>query len=128
MRSWWPDGQYTAPSDEALAFDVKAVKTFGLNAIRLHQKVNSDRWYWYADTLGVAVQQDFYQKYGGASAATVPIWNREVIDTMDDLWNHPSIFQWTVFNEGEQSICTVYIGYPALFYFLGTPLVFSPLY
>jgi len=51
-QSWWPDGQYTAPTDEALAFDVEAVATFGLNMIRLHQKVNPERWYWHADRLG----------------------------------------------------------------------------
>ena len=46
-----------AATDEALAFDVQAVKTFGLNMVRLHQKVNPQRWYWYADTLGVVVLQ-----------------------------------------------------------------------
>ena len=39
-QSWWPDGQYTAPTDEALAFDLQAVSMFGLNTIRLHMKVN----------------------------------------------------------------------------------------
>jgi hypothetical protein len=52
------DGKrYTAPTDEALAFDVHSVKTFGLNSVRLHQKVNPERWYWYSDSLGVAIMQ-----------------------------------------------------------------------
>jgi beta-galactosidase/beta-glucuronidase len=41
-QSWWPDGQYTAPTDEGLAYDIKAVPMFGLNMIRLHQKVNPE--------------------------------------------------------------------------------------
>jgi beta-galactosidase/beta-glucuronidase len=69
-QSWWSDGEYTAPSDDALAFDVQAVKTFGLNSVRLHQKVNPERWYFAADKLGVAILQDAVQKYGGASNAT----------------------------------------------------------
>lgn len=44
-QSWWPDGQYTAPTDDALAFDVAALKTFGMNMVRLHQKINPERWY-----------------------------------------------------------------------------------
>ena len=52
-QSWWPDGQYTAPTDEGLAYDVKAVPMFGLNMIRLHQKVNPERWYYHADKSGV---------------------------------------------------------------------------
>ena len=54
-QSWWPDGLYAAPNDDALAFDVSAVKTFGLNFVRLHQKQNPARWYFHADRLGVLV-------------------------------------------------------------------------
>jgi hypothetical protein len=43
-QSWWPDGQYLAPGDEALASDVVVLKTWGMNMIRLHQKVNPQRW------------------------------------------------------------------------------------
>ena len=42
-QSWWPDGLYTAPTEEALVFDLKAIQFFGFNAVRLHQKVNSER-------------------------------------------------------------------------------------
>ena len=61
-QSFWPDGLYAAASDDALAFDLRAAKEFGLNMIRLHQKVNPERWYYYADTLGLAVFQDVPQK------------------------------------------------------------------
>ena len=63
-QSFWPDGLYTAPTDEALAFDLVSVKTFGLNMVRLHQKVNSERWYWYADTLGIIIFQVFISVCG----------------------------------------------------------------
>jgi hypothetical protein len=42
-QSWWPDGQYTAPTDEALESDILAVKAMGFNMLRLHQKVNPER-------------------------------------------------------------------------------------
>lgn len=100
-QSWWPDGEYTAPSDEALSFDLEALALFGLNSVRLHQKVNSDRWYYHADRLGVAVQQDMIQKYGGASAATVAPFLHELQAMIDGRRNHPSIYMWTCFNEGD---------------------------
>ena len=100
-QSWWSDGEYTAPTDDALAFDLQIVKDLGMNMVRLHQKVNPQRWYWYADTLGVVVLHDMVQKYGGASAATVAPFMQELKDMIDNVYNHPSIFQWTVFNEND---------------------------
>jgi beta-galactosidase/beta-glucuronidase len=70
-QSWWPDGEYTAPSDDALRFDLQIVKDLGMNMIRLHQKVTPQRWYWYADSIGVVILQDMVQKYGGATAVSV---------------------------------------------------------
>lgn len=63
-QSWWPDGQYTAPTDAALESDISAVKTFGLNMVRLHQKINPERWYYAADKLGVMIFQDAVQSEG----------------------------------------------------------------
>eukprot|EP01121_Diplochlamys_sp_Union-15-3_P017716 TRINITY_DN6295_c0_g1_i1.p1 TRINITY_DN6295_c0_g1~~TRINITY_DN6295_c0_g1_i1.p1 ORF type:complete len:699 (-),score=142.08 TRINITY_DN6295_c0_g1_i1:105-1982(-) len=100
-QSWWPDGQYTAPTDEALAFDIQAVKTFGLNSIRLHQKVNPERWYYHADRTGVIVMQDMIQKYGGATAATVQPFIQDLRAMISGRYNHPCIIQWDVFNEGD---------------------------
>jgi beta-galactosidase/beta-glucuronidase len=100
-QSWWSDGEYTAPTDDALRFDVQAVKDLGLNTIRLHQKVNSDRWYYYADLLGVVVLQDMPQKYGGSTPATVEPFLAELKAMMDGRGNHPSILQWEIFNEGD---------------------------
>jgi beta-galactosidase/beta-glucuronidase len=63
-QSWWPDGQYLAPGDEALASDVVVLKTWGMNMIRLHQKVNPQRWYYAADKAGIVILQDMVQHYG----------------------------------------------------------------
>jgi len=100
-QSWWPDGQYTAPTDDALAFDLQAVKMFGMNTVRLHQKVNSERWYYHADRLGVVILQDMPQKYGGASAKTVEPFIQDLKAMIAGRYNHPSIVQWDTFNEGD---------------------------
>lgn len=57
-QGWWPDGLYTAPSDEALAFDIIKTKEMGYNLIRKHVKVEPARWYWHCDRLGMLVWQD----------------------------------------------------------------------
>ena len=100
-QSFWPDGQFAAPSDDALRSDLQAVKDFGLNAVRLHQKINPQRWYLWADRLGVAVMQDFVQKYGGASPATVDLFLHDAKAAVDALYSHPSVVQWEIFNEDD---------------------------
>ena len=100
-QSWWPDGEYAAPSDDALKFDLQIVKTLGMNVIRLHQKVNPQRWYWWADSLGVVILHDMVQKYGGATAQTVQPFLAEFKALIDNNYNHPSIIQYTAFNEGD---------------------------
>ena len=57
-QGWWPDGLYTAPSDDALRYDVQKVKDWGWNTIRKHIKVEPARWYWWCDRIGVLVWQD----------------------------------------------------------------------
>lgn len=57
-QGWWPDGLLTAPTDEALKFDIEATLEMGFNTIRKHVKVEPARWYWHADRLGVLVWQD----------------------------------------------------------------------
>lgn len=64
-QGYWPDGLMTAPSDEALAFDVRAMREAGFNLLRKHIKVESDRWYYHCDKLGMLVWQDMVS--GGAA-------------------------------------------------------------
>ena len=57
-QGFWPDGLYTAPTDEALRFDIEKIKEYGFNMVRKHIKVEPQRWYYWADKLGVMVWQD----------------------------------------------------------------------
>lgn len=57
-QGWWPDGLYTAPTDEALKFDIVKTKEMGFNMIRKHVKVEPATWYRHCDELGMLVWQD----------------------------------------------------------------------
>ncbi len=98
-QSFWPDGIYTAPTDEALRSDLLAVAEHGLTTARLHQKVNPERWYYHADAAGVLVLQDAVQKYGGATSATIAPFEAMMLAMIRSRGNHPCIVQWTAFNE-----------------------------
>lgn len=96
--AWWPDGQYTAPTDDALSFDIQAVKMFGLNTVRLHQKINPERWYWHADRLGVLVLQDAVQHFEfkdepGAEGMSTKLFQEDWKAAIEGRVNHPSIIQ-----------------------------------
>ncbi len=114
-QGWWPDGLYTAPTDEALAFDIEKTKEFGFNMIRKHVKVEPARWYWHCDRLGMLVWQDMPSVKHGDNK-----WGRHAYDTgtdsqitqegKDNYYNEwgqiindfkvfPSIVVWVPFNE-----------------------------
>ncbi len=102
-QGYWPDGIYTAPTDDALRYDLEAIKQLGFNLSRKHAKVEPDRWYYWADKLGVLVWQDMPQMFGknnnlsdDANKQFEVEWRREIAG----LYNHPSIIVWTTFNEG----------------------------
>ena len=63
--------------------------------IRLHQKVNPERWYYHADKLGVVVFQDMVQKYGGATSDTIPLFVTDLKAMIAGRGNHPCIVQFT---------------------------------
>lgn len=67
-QGYWPDGLMTAPSDEALAFDVQAMRDAGFNLLRKHLKVEADRWYYHCDRLGMLVWQDMVSGGGPLDA------------------------------------------------------------
>lgn len=98
-QGFWPDGLYTQPSDAALTFDLKAQKDLGFNAVRKHIKVESPRWYYHADRLGLLVWQDFVSGdiSGDQGRRAFLSQGREM---MKQLHNSPSIGGWIVFNEG----------------------------
>jgi len=102
-QGYWPDGIYTAPTDAALRSDIDAVKGFGFNLIRKHAKVEPERWYYWADKLGVVVWQDMPQAFGDGETFTPETkaqWLTEWTRELAQFTNHPSIIVWTPFNEG----------------------------
>jgi hypothetical protein len=98
-QGWWPDGLYTAPTDEALAFDIQKTKDLGFNVIRKHVKVEPARWYYHADRLGMLVWQDMPSANNKGPDAEAN-FARELKAVVDALRNHPSIVMWVPFNEG----------------------------
>jgi hypothetical protein len=103
-QGYWPDGIYTAPSDAALRFDIAAAKRLGYNMLRKHVKVEPDRWYYWADRLGILVWQDmpdtptFAKRAPTASGEAE--FRRELAAIVVQLRAHPSIVTWVPFNEG----------------------------
>ena len=98
-QGWWPDGLYTAPTDEALAFDIQQTKDLGFNVIRKHVKVEPARWYYHADRLGMLVWQDMPSADNKGPDAQ-DNFTTELTALVDNLRNHPSIVMWVPFNEG----------------------------
>ena len=109
-QGFWPDGIYTAPTDEALRGDIEAMKKFGFNCVRKHIKVEPDRWYYWCDKLGLMVWQDMpspnsYRGKKEQQEKTVevdkPQFKTELTNLVRNHWNHPSIIMWVLFNEGQ---------------------------
>ena len=97
-QGWWPDGLYTAPTDEALRFDLEMTKALGFNMTRKHIKVEPERWYWYADRMGLPVWQDMPSGWNDSPEAQRH-FEQELRAMLEDLHNHPSIVMWVPFNE-----------------------------
>ena len=113
-QGWCPDGLYTAPTDEALVYDLKKTKDFGYNMVRKHVKVEPARWYTHCDQLGLIVWQDMpnggpspqwqaRNYFNGTevirSAASEANYRKEWKEIIDCLYSYPSIAVWVPFNE-----------------------------
>lgn len=115
-QGWWPDGLYTAPTDEALKFDVVKTKEMGFNMIRKHVKVEPATWYTYCDKLGMLVWQDMpsgdlgnhWEPNPGITGneteqnrtpESESIYKTEWKAIMDATYNFPSIVVYVPFNE-----------------------------
>lgn len=129
-QGYWPDGLYTAPSDEALIYDIKMMKELGFNTIRKHIKIEAARWYYHCDRLGMIVWQDMVNsgfRYHPLIVTYLPTvfkcmrknfsdkhkyllsrfdknsrqeFIRECKNTVDYLSHFPCISTWVLFNEG----------------------------
>ena len=113
-QGWWPDGLYTAPTDEALRFDIETLKKLGFNMCRKHVKVEPARYYYWCDKLGFMVWQDVpsampkghtaVRRNGGRDLEFTPpedaIFRCELEALVRNLANVTSIIAWVPFNEG----------------------------
>ena len=125
-QGYWPDGLYTAPSDEALIFDIQTAKSMGFNMLRKHIKVEPMRWYYHCDRLGMLVWQDMpsgggkyrfstitlplitgihrrdnrYRAFARTSSRGRAEYMDELEETVLQLFNAPSVTLWVPFNEG----------------------------
>ncbi|NQT37270.1 MAG: glycoside hydrolase family 2 [Planctomycetes bacterium] len=98
-QGFWPDGLYTAPTDEALRYDIEVTKQLGFNMARKHVKIEPDRWYYWCDKLGLLVWQDM-PSANNKTPESKKQFERELHRMVDGFRNHPSIVMWVVFNEG----------------------------
>ena len=129
-QGYWPDGLYTAPSEDALLYDITTMKKMGFHMLRKHIKVECARWYYHCDRLGLIVCQDMVN---GGSCYHMPVisylptlcpslaahlkdshysmlsrkdekarrqWEKECLETVEYLKFFPSIAIWVPFNEG----------------------------
>ena len=116
-QGWWPDGLYTAPTEEALVYDIDKTKEMGFNMIRKHIKVEPARWYYHCDKAGIMVWQDMPSGDLGNSWDSRPAvegkgndrkrsvesenyYRKDWNNIIDALYSFPSIVVWIPFNEG----------------------------
>ena len=125
-QGYWSDGLYTAPSDEAMIYDIQLAKSCGFNTLRKHIKVEPMRWYYHCDRLGMIVWQDFvngggrykksailllpnigirvkdsrYKFYARSDIKGRELYYTEMKEVVAQLYNCPCIGLWTPFNEG----------------------------
>ncbi len=125
-QGYWPDGLYTAPTDEALIYDIQTAKDMGFNMLRKHIKIEPLRWYYHCDRLGMLVWQDMINGGGSYSPLIIqaPLitgvhisdklhvlfgrgnkegreqYKRELAEMIEHLYNCPCIAVWVPFNEG----------------------------
>ena len=98
-QGFWPDGLYTAPTDEALRYDIEVTKKLGFNMTRKHVKIEPARWYYWCDKLGLLVWQDMPSGNNKTPEAKAQ-FEIELRRMIEGFQNHPSIIMWVVFNEG----------------------------
>lgn len=125
-QGYWSDGLYTAPADEAMVYDIETMKDLGFNMLRKHIKIEPLRWYYHCDRLGMIVWQDLvsggsrispmttqvlpflgfhlrddkYRRFGREDEASRDQYVQDLYDTVELLYNTPSLAVWVPFNEG----------------------------
>jgi beta-galactosidase/beta-glucuronidase len=138
-QGYWPESLYTAPSDEALIYDITTAKSLGFNLLRKHAKIEPERWYYHCDRLGMLVWQDMvnggscyhswfvtyfptifpklatlvndnnYFLSSRTNEAGRTEFQQESEEMITHLYHHPCIVMWVPFNEGWGQFDTVTI-------------------
>jgi beta-galactosidase/beta-glucuronidase len=98
-QGYWPDGLYTPPCDDAVKSDIMTAKSMGFNLIRKHLKVESERWYYWCDRVGIMVWQDM-PSGANRTNESQKIFRHELQRMINSRSRHPSIIIWSLFNEG----------------------------
>jgi len=96
----WPDGLYTAPSDEAIRQEIQLMKDLGFTMIRKHAKVEPERWYFWCDRLGMLVWQDMPSAENQRRIDREQ-FERELVRMIESRYNHPCLVTWVLFHEGK---------------------------
>lgn len=97
-QGYWEDSSLTPPSEDALIEDIKLSKQMGFNGVRKHQKVEDERFFYYADILGFTVWCELPSNHWFSDNATKEI-TKEWMDIVTQNYNHPSLVTWVIFNE-----------------------------
>ncbi|MBE6634053.1 MAG: beta-galactosidase [Ruminococcaceae bacterium] len=99
-QGFYPDGIITAPSDDALRFDIEASMACGFNGARLHQKVFEPRFLYHADTHGYMVWAEAGNwGFDHTEFASLEHFLPEWLEEMERDFSHPSVIGWCPFNE-----------------------------
>ena len=97
-QGYWPESGLTPPSEEAIIKDIILSKQMGFNGARKHQKVEDERYFYYADILGFTVWCELPSNHWASDRATKQI-TKEWLDIVAQNYNHPSLVTWVIFNE-----------------------------
>jgi beta-galactosidase/beta-glucuronidase len=99
-QGFWPDGIYTAPTDEALKWDIEQTKKLGFNCLRKHVKIEPQRFYYWCDKLGIMVWQDMPNTMAKEKGDWQQQFEKELSAMVEQHINSPSIVMWVPLNEG----------------------------
>ena len=97
-QGYWPESGFTPPSEEAIIKDIELTQAMGFNAVRKHEKIEDERYFYYADIMGVGVWCEMpsaYYFYEDSVAKTAAQWQ----EILKQNYNHPSVLAWVCFNE-----------------------------
>lgn len=98
VQGYWPDGLYTAPTDEAFQADINLAKQLGFNGLRMHLKIEDPRWMYWADRLGMLLWNDVPCPVDFTALSRERLTN-DLQAMIERDYNHPSIVVWGPYNE-----------------------------